>query len=65
MHNVLSARTYVARALQQVETELNDNVILISKDLRDPASNPPEAENCQQNKGYSSLRPGEETLTSS
>lgn len=40
MREMLFTRTYIARALQQIETKLDYNVILIPKNLRDAASNP-------------------------
>lgn len=39
--------TYIARALKQVEAQLNDNVILITKDIRDALGNPSTAVMCQ------------------
>lgn len=62
MRNV-QTRAYVARSLQQIETKLNNNVIFIPKDLGDAASDPPATQSCQQNKGYSELKSGEEPLT--
>lgn len=41
MQGTMSTGTYIARTLQEVEAELNDDVVLIAKDLRDAARDPP------------------------